>query len=252
MGKFSGKTVLITGGGSGIGFGIARAFANEGANLVLTGRTLSKLQYAKEELGGKESGILIVTADGSSEEDVKAVIDVTLKRFGRLDVLINNAQNSASGVLLKDHTKEDFDKAVGSGLYGTFFYMKYAYEALKESKGRVINFASGAGLFGRPGQSSYAAAKEGIRGLSRVAATEWGPDGITVNVICPLAMTDALAKWKEEYPEMYDKTIQNIPMGRFADAEKDVGNLCIFLASPESGYITGETIHLQGGSGLRP
>lgn len=252
MEKLKDKTVLITGGGSGIGFGIASAFAKEGANLVLTGRTLSKLEDAKEELGGQESRILIITADGGNEEDVKAVIDATLKRFGRLDVLINNAQTSASGVMLKDHSKEDFDKAINSGLYGTFFYMKHAYEALKEAKGRVINFASGAGLFGRPGQSSYAAAKEGIRGLSRVAATEWGPDGITVNVICPLAMTGALSKWKEEYPDLYEKTIQGMPLGRFADAEKDIGNLCIFLASPEAGYITGETFHLQGGSGLRP
>lgn len=252
MEGIKGKTVLITGGGSGIGFGIARAFAKEGANLVLTGRTLSKLQNAREELGGKESRILIITADGSHEEDVEAVVEATLKRFGRLDVLINNAQNSASGVLLKDHSKADFDKAILSGLYATFYYMKHSYEALKESKGRVINFASGAGLFGRPGQSSYAAAKEGIRGLSRVAATEWGPDGITVNVICPLAMTQGLAKWKEDYPDLYEKTLQTMPLGRFADPERDIGNLCVFLASPGAGYITGETIHLQGGSGLRP
>ena len=89
--------------------------------------------------------------------------------------------------MLKDHTKEDFDLAINSGLYATFFYMRAAYPYLKESHGSVINFASGAGLFGKLGQSSYAAAKEGIRGLSRVAAAEWGPDNINVNVICPLS-----------------------------------------------------------------
>lgn len=252
MFDLSGKTVLITGGGSGIGFGISKAFSKAGANLVLTGRTFSKLESAKEKLSDGSGEILIMSADGSKEDDIKAVIDAALEKFGRLDVVVNNAQNSASGVLLKDHSEEDFDKAIYSGLYASFYYMKHAYESLKETKGRVINFASGAGLFGKSGQSSYAAAKEGIRGMSRVAANEWGPDGITVNVICPLAMTEGLEKWREEYPELYEKTIDAIPLGRFADPEKDVGALCVFLASDNASYITGETFTLQGGSGLRP
>lgn len=167
-------------------------------------------------------------------------------------MLINNAQNSASGVMLADHTKEDFDKAIYSGLYAVFFYMKHAFPYLKETKGSVINFASGAGLFGKPGQSSYAAAKEGIRGISRVAATEWGPYDINVNVICPLVMTSALEKWKEEYPDVYEQTIKGIPLGRFGDSEKDIGKTCLFLASEGASYISGETITMQGGSGLRP
>ena len=123
---------------------------------------------------------------------------------------------------------------------------------LKQSRGSVINFASGAGLFGRPGQSSYAAAKEGIRGLSRVAATEWGPDGIRVKVVCPLAMTESLEAWSKEYPELFQKTIQGIPLGHFADPKQDIGRVCVFLASDDAAYVTGETITLQGGSGLRP
>ena len=123
---------------------------------------------------------------------------------------------------------------------------------MKESKGSVINFASGAGLFGKLGQSSYAAAKEGIRGLSRVAAAEWGPDGIRVNVVCPLAMTESLEQWRGAYPDLFAKTIQGIPLGRFADPEKDIGRVCVFLASDDASYVTGETITLQGGSGLRP
>ena len=248
-----GKVVIITGGGRGIGFGISTAFAKERARLVLTGRTQSTLDKAKETLE-KEYGaeVLVVAANGADEEAIKNVITKTADRFGRIDCLINNAQTSASGVMLKDHTKEDFDKAIYSGLYATFFYMREAFPYLKESAGSVINFASGAGLAGRPGQSSYAAAKEGIRGLSRVAATEWGPYNINVNVLCPLAMTDTLAEWKEKYPELYAKTIQGVPMGRFADAEKDIGRVCVFLASDDASYITGETITLQGGSGLRP
>ncbi len=253
MGKMKDKVVLITGGGKGIGFGITTAFAKEGANLIITGRTQSTLDKAKEEIE-KSYGVkvLAITADGGKEEDVKTVIDKTITEFGKIDVVINNAQASKSGVLLADHTTQDFDLAIYTGLYGTFNYMKQAFPHLKESKGSVINFASGAGLAGRPGQSSYAAAKEGIRGMSRVAATEWGEFGINVNVICPLAMTESLENWRENYPELYEKTIQGIPMGRFADAEKDIGRLCIFLSSEDGKYITGETITVQGGSGLRP
>ena len=255
MGKFDGKVAIITGGGKGggIGYGLSTAFAKEGCNLVITGRNTKKLDDAKEELerlcGVK---VLACQADGGVEEQVAAVVKQAVDTFGRIDFLINNAQNSASGVLLADHTKEDFDKAIYSGLYATFFYMKHCYPELKKTKGSVVNFASGAGLFGRPAQSSYAAAKEGIRGMTRVAATEWGPDGINCNIICPLVMTDQLAQWKEAYPDAYNKTIQGIPAGRFGDPEKDIGRTAVFLCSEDAKYISGETITMQGGSGLRP
>lgn len=244
---------LITGGGKGIGFGLAKAFAGEGSDLVITGRNEERLLKAQAELEGTFGvKVLPIQADGSEEEAVKKVVDKAIEVFGRIDTLINNAQASKSGLPLVEHTKADFDLAVYTGLYGAFFYMKACYPHLKETKGCVINFASGAGLFGRPGQSSYAAAKEGIRGLSRVAATEWGPDGIRVNVVCPLAMTEQLEQWKSDYPELFQKTIQSIPLGRFADPTQDIGRVCVFLASDDASYITGETISLQGGSGLRP
>lgn len=247
------KVAIITGGGKGIGFGIAKAFASKGYQLVLTGRTEETLQKAKERLEQDyETEVLIMTADGSNEQSVKKVVAAAIERFGQIDVLINNAQASKSGIMLKDHSKEDFDLAINTGLYGTFFYMRECFPYLKETKGSVINFASGAGLFGKPGQASYAAAKEGIRGLSRVAATEWGPFGINVNMVAPLVMTEQLAKWKEAYPDVYEKTIKEIPAGRFGDAEKDIGAICLFLASSGAKYISGETITAQGGSGLRP
>lgn len=255
MGELSNKTVIVTGGGKGggIGYGISTAFAKEGANLVITGRNMKKLDDAKEELESLYGiRVLKQQADGGEEEDVKRVVENAVKEFGSIHVLVNNAQNSASGLKLAEHTKEDFDRAVYSGLYATFFYMKHAFPYLKETRGSVINFASGAGLFGKPGQASYAAAKEGIRGLSRVAATEWGEYGINVNVICPLVMTEALEKWKEEYPAVYDQTIKGIPLGRFGDAERDIGRTCVFFASEAASYISGETVTMQGGSGLRP
>jgi NAD(P)-dependent dehydrogenase (short-subunit alcohol dehydrogenase family) len=247
------KVVIVTGGGKGIGYGVSEAFAEANYNIVITGRTTDTLNKAKEELEKKyKVDVLAVIADGRNEDEVKKVVNLTIEKFGSIDVLINNAQASKSGKMLVEHTDEDFDLAIYSGLYGTFHYMRECYPYLKESKGSVINFASGAGLFGKPGQSSYAASKEGIRGLTRVAATEWGPDNINVNIVCPLVMTEQLKAWKEEYPDVYEATIKGIPMGRFGDAKTDIGGVCLFLASPAASYISGETITLQGGSGLRP
>lgn len=253
MRRLQDNVTIITGGGKGIGYGLAEAFAEAGSNLVITGRTESRLLEAKRRLED-EYGIKVlpIVADGADEEAIKKVVAVTIETFGKINTLVNNAQVSKSGVPLVEHSKEDFDLAIYSGLYAAFFYMRECHPYLKQTQGAVINFASGAGLFGKLGQSSYAAAKEGIRGLSRVAAAEWGPDGIRVNVICPLAMTESLKEWKEHYPELYEKTIQGIPLGHFADPKEDIGRVAVFLASEDAQYITGETITLQGGSGLRP
>ena len=266
MSFLKGKTAIITGGGravlsdgscGSIGYGIATAYAKEGANLVLTGRNVKKLEDAKEELerlyGVK---VLAVQADVNAGADNEAAVAEVVKQaidaFGRIDVLINNAQASASGVTLADHTKEQFDLAVYSGLYATFYSMKACYQYLKETKGTVINFASGAGLFGNFGQCAYAAAKEGIRGLSRVAATEWGRDGINVNVVCPLAWTAQLENFKNAYPEAFEANVKMPPAGHYGDVEKEIGRACVQLASPDFKYMNGETITLEGGMGLRP
>lgn len=266
MGFLTGKTVLITGGGravlsdgkaGSIGYGIATAYAKEGANIVITGRNVKKLEDAKEELerlyGVK---VLAVQADISAGADNAAIAASVAKQaaeaFGSIDVLINNAQASASGVTLAQHTTEQFDLAIYSGLYAAFYYMQACYPYLAESKGSVINFASGAGLFGNYGQCAYAAAKEGIRGLSRVAATEWSKDGINVNVICPLAWTSQLEQFKNAYPEAFEKNVHTPPMGYFGDPEEHIGRVCVQLAHPDFKYMTGETLTLEGGLGMRP
>ena len=266
MGYFTGKTVIITGAGravlsdgrcGSIGYGIATAYAKEGANIVITGRNVKKLEDAKEELerlyGVK---VLPVQADicaGADNEAVAAdVVAKTVAAFGGIDVLINNAQASASGVTLANHTLEQFNLAMYSGLYAVYHYMQACYPYLKEAKGSVINFASGAGLFGNYGQCSYAAAKEGIRGLSRVAATEWGPDGINVNVVCPIAWTAQLENFQKAYPEAFKANVKMPPMGHYGDPELEIGRVCVQLALPDFKYLTGETLTLEGGMGLRP
>ena len=266
MGFLTGKTVIITGAGratlsngkcGSIGYGIATAYAKEGANIVITGRNVQKLQDAKEELE-RLYGIKVLTvqadvnASADNEAVVRNVIKQTIDTFGDIHVLINNAQASASGVTLADHTTEQFDLAVYSGLYATFYYMKACYPYLAKTKGSVINFASGAGLFGNFGQCAYAAAKEGIRGLTRVAANEWGKDGINVNIVCPLAWTAQLENFEKAYPDAFKQNVKMPPMGHYGDVEEEIGRVCVQLASPDFKYMTGETLTLEGGMGLRP
>ena len=240
MGFLTNKTAIITGAGravlsdgrcGSIGYGIATAYAKEGANLVITGRNVQKLDNA-----------------AVVENVVKQAVDT----FGDIHVLINNAQASASGVTLADHTTEQFDLAIYSGLYATFHYMKACYPYLKKTQGSVINFASGAGLFGNFGQCAYAAAKEGIRGLTRVAATEWGRDNINVNIVCPLAWTAQLENFQKAYPDAFEKNVKMPPVGHLGDAELEIGRVCVQLASPDFKFMTGETITLEGGLGQRP
>ncbi len=266
MSFLQGKTAIITGAGyavlsdgkcGSIGYGIATAYAKEGANLVITGRNVPKLEKAKEELE-KLYGIKVlalqadISAGSDNEATAKMVAEKAMEAFGHIDVLINNAQASASGVTIQDHTTEQFDLAMYSGLYATFYYMKACYPYLKETQGSIINFASGAGLFGNYGQCAYAAAKEGIRGLSRVAATEWAKDGINTNVVCPLAWTAQLEKFQNAYPEAFKANVKMPPAGHFGDPETEIGRVCVQLANPDFKYLNGETLTLEGGMGLRP
>lgn len=266
MGLFTGKTVIVTGGGKAtlkdgsagsIGYGIDIAFAKEGANLVITGRNVAKLEAAKESLEAEYGvKVLPVQADVSARQDneavVQNVIDKAIEEFGRIDAVVNNAQASASGVTIADHTMDQFNLAIYSGLYATYLYMQKAYPHLKETKGSVVNFASGAGLFGNYGQCSYAAAKEGIRGLTRVAANEWGKDGINVNIVCPLAWTAALENFQDAYPEAFKANVHMPPAGHYGDVEKEIGRVVVQLCGPDFKYMNGETVTLEGGMGQRP
>ncbi len=266
MGFLTGKTAIITGGGrsvlsngrcGSIGYGIATAYAKEGCNLVITGRNMKKLDDAKEELerlyGIKVLPLQVdVHAGADNEENISKAVLRAHEEFGDIQVLINNAQASASGVPIESHSTAQFDLAIYSGLYAAFYFMKACYPFLAISHGSVINFASGAGLFGNFGQCAYAAAKEGIRGLSRVAATEWGKYGINVNVICPLAWTCQLENFKNEFPDAFAANVHMPPAGHYADTETEIGRVCVQLANPDFKYMNGETITLEGGMGLRP
>ena len=247
------KKALVTGSSRGIGRKIVELFLANGAEVWGLCSRPSDARGELEALAAeKGTAFHEICADCADAAALSETVKAALSESGGFDVLVNNAQASASGVPLAEHTTDQFNLALYSGLYAAFYYMKACYPYLKETKGTVINFASGAGLFGNYGQCAYAAAKEGIRGLSRVAATEWAPDGINVNIICPLAWTAQLEKFQKAYPDAFKANVKTPPMGHFGDVEKEIGRVCVQLASPDFKYMSGETITLEGGMGLRP
>lgn len=240
------KVAIITGSASGIGRGMALAMAKEGANVVIVdiNEELGKATLA--EVNQYAEGMLFIK-DISKKENVEEIVKDVVKKYGKLDVLVNNAHASRQALFM-DTTQEMFDLSFNTGFYPTFYFMYAAYPELKKSKGKVINFASGAGMDGQLTQTSYAAAKEAIRAISRVAANEWGPEGINVNLISPIALTHGVEKWRESSPELYEAMINRIPLRRLGDPEQDIGQVAVFLASDASDYITGQTIMVDGGS----
>jgi NAD(P)-dependent dehydrogenase (short-subunit alcohol dehydrogenase family) len=245
MSSFEGRVALITGSGQGLGFGMARAFAEAGAKLVMVDYNAETLAAKAEELRAATE-VLAVVGDVRKRATAKDAVAQALAGFGQLDALINNAQMLSLPVPLIEQDDEHMENIVHSGIFGTMYFMQAAHAALKAQKGAVINVASGAGVVGNLGQASYAAAKEGIRGLSRVAAREWGPDGIRVNVISPAANSPSMESWFKDRPEERAALMAQIPLGRFAEGYEDLGRLALFLASPDC-FVTGQTIQVDGG-----
>ncbi|MEK5215181.1 NAD(P)-dependent dehydrogenase, short-chain alcohol dehydrogenase family [Psychrobacillus psychrotolerans] len=247
MSKLQDKVVIITGGAGGIGFGMAKAMAKEGAIVAIvdvneeTGKASEKLL---QEISPRS---MFLKADLMDRENLPNIIKTIVDNYGKLDVLVNNAHASKQ-LTIENITQADLDLSFGTGFYPTFFLMQAALPYLKETKGNIINFASGAGLAGHETQGAYAAAKEAIRGISRVAANEWGRFGINVNIISPVANSEGVQAWAKAQPEYYEAVLSKIPMGRFGEVEEDIGRVAVFLASEDSRYITGQTMMVDGGS----
>lgn len=247
MSKLQDKVVIITGGAGGIGLGMAKAMAKEGAIVAIvdvneeTGKASEKLL---QEISPKS---MFLKADLMDRENLPNIIKSIVDNYGKLDVLVNNAHASKQ-IAIENITQADLDLSFGTGFYPTFYLMQAALPYLKETKGNIINFASGAGLAGHETQGAYAAAKEAIRGISRVAANEWGRFGINVNIISPVANSEGVQAWAKAQPEYYEAVLSKIPMGRFGEVEEDIGRVAVFLASEDSRYITGQTMMVDGGS----
>lgn len=235
--------VIVTGGAAGIGGAITTVLTERGACIVAV--DLNEDAGKKKEASNPEQ-IAFLKGDISKESVAKEAVKLAVSKFGKLTGLVNNAHASRQKPLM-ELTVEDWALSMDTGLSGTLNFMKAAYPELKKSKGAIVNFGSGAALLGQKNQASYAAAKEAIRGLSRVASNEWAGDGIRVNIVCPLAFTEGVAQWKEAHPEQFEEVAGKNPMNRFGDPQKDIAPVVAFLLSADSQYMTGQTLMADGG-----
>jgi NAD(P)-dependent dehydrogenase (short-subunit alcohol dehydrogenase family) len=247
MGRLSGKVAIITGGGQGVGYGIARTFAHEGAAILITGRTADKLEVAASDLQALGANAAFVTGTSGVRADAEAAVARAVELFGRLDILVNNAQSSKPGTAFEDLDDEILAMTVESGLYGTIHHMQAALPHMKAKGGSIINVGSREGIHGGVGFTAYAATKEAIRGLTRSAARELGRHAIRVNLFCPAALSPIATKYLEEHPAEAEMYRQQIALGYFGDCETDIGPAVLFLASDDSRYVTGQTINVDGG-----
>ena len=245
--RLAGKVALVTGAGQGVGRGIAMALAREGVAIAAIGRTMSKLEDCCAEIEAIGGKAIAIQCDILSETDLEQSVNRTVERFGRLDILVNNAQEAPFGPLIA-MSDETFLRTYGSGPLASFRFMKQCYPHLKNSKGVVFNFTSAMAASWTPKNFSiYASAKSAVETLSRAAAVEWGRDGIRVLVIAPHADSPGVRDFGEREPAAAAAVIKNIPMGRIGECERDIGRAVAALCTDDFGYMTGTIIPLDGG-----
>jgi 2-hydroxycyclohexanecarboxyl-CoA dehydrogenase len=248
--RLAGRVAIITGAGQGVGKGIAAALADEGAAVALLGRTAQKVIDVSKELTEQGKTALAIGCDVADRDAVDNAVAETLATFGRLDIVINNAQGGALGVDKPtiDLTDEDVLEFLRTGPLGTLHVMQAAFPALRESDHAVVvNLGSAIGVRGGTRQAAYAMAKEAIGGLTKSAAIEWGKHGIRVNLICPAAWSPGAEAYRDENPARWEQVQRSIPLRRFGDPYHDIGRAVVALVSDDLHYMTGATLMLDGG-----
>lgn len=239
-----GQIALVTGGTRGIGKAIAEGFAQRGVHVVVAGRNLNAANEVASSLSHAGVQAIGMRLDVSNSEEVEKVFQEIRKEFKRIDILINNAGITKDGLLMR-MKEEAWDSVINTNLKGVFLCTREAIKDMARQRyGRIINITSVAAFMGNPGQANYSASKAGIVGFTKTVAREYASRGITVNAVAPgfieTAMTDPLPEnIKEEMKKL-------IPLGKFGTVE-DIANAVMFFAAPDSGYITGQVIHVNGG-----
>ena len=244
MGKLLGKTAIITGASRGIGRAIAIEFAKEGANIVIN--------YSKDELGAEETlkilksiGVVAykIKEDVSSFEGAKKIIDFTLKSFGKIDILVNNAAKSTIGLFM-DSSKEEIEGILNTNLLGPLYLSKMAIPHMINRKGVILNISSMWGEVGASCEVLYSTSKGGVNLFTKALAKEMAPSNIRVNAIAPGVIDTSMNSFLSE--EDRENLEEEIPVGRFGSPE-EIGKIAVFLCSEDSSYITGQIIRADGG-----
>ncbi len=240
----AGKVAIVTGGTRGIGLAIARLLAEDGASVVVSGRDAARLDAAVKELESLGAPALGVPADATKREDADRLVEVTRERFGRIDVLVNNAGITRDQLLVR-MKDDDWDQVLDTNLRGVFLMTRAVGKVMMRQKsGRIINIASAAGAMGNPGQVNYSAAKAGVIGLTKASGRELAHWNILVNAVAPgLIETDMAAAIPAEAREAM---LQQVPLKRIGQG-REVAEVVRFLAGDGASYVTGQTIHVNGG-----
>jgi NAD(P)-dependent dehydrogenase (short-subunit alcohol dehydrogenase family) len=248
----TGKTAIVTGGGSGIGEAIARLFAAQGAKVVIADWNVKEAIRLVDELTSAGQNAAAVKADISKEEDVRALIQETLHKFGQLDVIVNNAAVILPK-FLEDIELDEWDRLININLKSVFLMIKHSLPELKKTRGSIVNMSSLNGLVGQKMNPVYAATKGGIIAMTKSLALDYATYGIRVNCICPAGVsTPLLQQWIQEQDDPA-ATIQILndmhALGRPATSE-EVAQAALYLASPQSGFVTGVALPVDGGASL--
>jgi NAD(P)-dependent dehydrogenase (short-subunit alcohol dehydrogenase family) len=247
MGNLDKKTSIVTGAGRGIGRGIALALAREGAHVAIADIEEEGAHAVAAEIRQIGGEAMAARCDIRSSEQVNQFVAATVDQLGGVDILVNNAMAANVGVPLENIDDDSIDLALATGPVATLHFMRACFPYLEGKGGRIINLRSGSEIQGLPGFGTYIAAKAAVGGITRVAAREWGRRGITVNAICPFALSEAAKSHFDSRPEDLEAAYASLSIPSSGDPELDIGRAAVFLAGPDAGFITGCTLMVDGG-----